>query len=82
MLTQMQNPTGPTNASIPATKPERGIGGELGRHSATESPLKTIAIHRPSESLRYLLKHLSANWTSKVESPSNARGDSADQQEL
>jgi len=58
------------------------MGGELGRHSATDSPLKTIAIHRHSESLRYLLKHLSANWTSKGESSSNARSDSSDQQEL
>lgn len=82
MLTQMQNPNGPTSSSIPATNPETGAGGELVCNGVSDTGVKTIAIHRHSESLRYLLRHLTASWTSKDQSPAKAHCDSADKQEL
>jgi hypothetical protein len=56
MLTEMQNTVGSVIDSGPLTSSDR----------APESVSKTMPIHRGTESLRYLLQHLTASWVSRV----------------
>lgn len=56
MLTEMQNTVGSVIDSGPLTSSDRAL----------ESVSKTMPIHRGTESLRYLLQHLTASWVSRV----------------
>ncbi len=56
MLTEMQNTVGSVIDADPLTSSDR----------APESVPKTMPIHRGTESLRYLLQHLTASWVSRV----------------
>jgi hypothetical protein len=56
MLTEMQNTVGSVIDADPLTNSDR----------APESVPKTMPIHRGTESLRYLLQHLTASWVSRV----------------
>jgi hypothetical protein len=55
MLTEMQNTVGSVIDTDPLTNSDR----------APESVPKTMPIHRGTESLRYLLQHLTASWVSR-----------------
>jgi hypothetical protein len=56
MLTEMQNTVGSVIDSGPLTVSD----------GVPESVPKTMPIHRGTESLRYLLQHLTASWVSRV----------------
>lgn len=56
MLTEMQNTVGSVIDSGPLTSSDR----------APEAVPKAMPIHRGTESLRYLLQHLTASWVSRV----------------
>jgi hypothetical protein len=82
MLTEMQNTTGPTKASISVANPVGVVVGDLDRSGESVSTPKTIAVHGHGESLRYLLRHLSASWSSKTEACKQLARSPVEQQEL
>lgn len=82
MLTEMQNPTGPTKSSMSLTNPVGVVVGDLDHSGKSDSTPKTAAIHGHGESLRYLLRHLSASWSSRTEACKQLTRSPVEQQEL
>jgi hypothetical protein len=82
MLSEMQNPTGPAAVANPAIKPDMALAGDIRRAGESGSAPQSVSIHGHTESLRYLLRHLSANWSSRVEAGRELRETPADPQEL
>jgi hypothetical protein len=81
MLTEMQDPIGPTSGSIPLAKPELGNTLDSSPSGPLGSAPKTVSLHRPSESLRYLLRHLSASRSLSEDPASRLAQGHAEQQE-
>jgi hypothetical protein len=74
MLTEMQNTVGsmidPSSTANPDRVPASGSASLTASLTAAgkepESMTKSIPIHRSTESLRYLLQHLTASWVSRA----------------
>lgn len=82
MLSEMQNPTGPAAVANPAIKPDMALAGDIRLAGESGAASQSVAIHGHTESLRHLLRHLSANWSSRIEAGREQRETPADPQEL
>jgi len=60
MLTEMQNPASPSTTTNPSSRPHTPTKLDLESGSNTNAERKTVAVNRNCESLRYLIRHLSA----------------------
>lgn len=85
MLTQMPKPTTPASVTSGSSKPMIENAGP--KSDAMESPIatplapKAIAIGGHTESLRYLLRHLTASWAAKPQTCNPGAASPVDQQE-
>jgi hypothetical protein len=70
MLTEMQNTVGSmidtSSTANPDRVPTSGSASLTAAGKEPESMTKSIPIHRSTESLRYLLQHLTASWVSRA----------------